>query len=537
MYHTPEASSESKVENLSPPPAPPTAQEPARSRGKLMHPPLVKIVKIGLPILLVAAGLVLFFVVLLPSLNSSNGDRTIEADPPLPVDLVGGVPHTLRVPEDVRKALGIRKGKEDQFAVARVPREPEDSVPLVMSASTSLEPGGIARLRFRFPSAEVVDIPRVVAQGLPGESTRELGPGDTVKAGQPLVTLYSVDVGAKKNDLIDALVQFKLDREILDNYEKNSSVLPEVLVLSQRSKVESDRNAINRARDTLRVWDIPREDIEAIEQEAERLSKLGAKRDHKQDIDPRWAQVVLKAPRDGTIIERNISLKDIIVDNTLNLFQVAEVDRLLVIANAGQDDLRALLKLPQEKRRWAIRTLGASAEKGIEGRIEEIGYLIDVNQRSAVIKGRILNPGKELRAGEYVTATVNLPPPNDVVEIPVNAVVDDGKQVVVFVQPDQNKPEYTMRRVEVVKRFETKIWVKREMPLTAGEKDIGVLGGSTATTSLFLDGDRRDREQALLIRSPLLPGERVLTAGVLELKKELEDREASDGNSDTAGKE
>ena len=168
-------------------------------------------------------------------------------------------------------------------------------------------------------------------------------------------------MGAKKNDLIDALIQFKVGREILDQYEKNSNVIPEILLLGQRSKVESDRNAINRARDMLRTWDIPREDIEAVEQEADRLSKLGAKRDHKQEIDPRWAQVVLKSPRDGTIIERNFSLKDILVDNTLNLFQVAEVDRLLVIANAGQDDLRALLKLRQEKRHWTIRTLGAPA--------------------------------------------------------------------------------------------------------------------------------------------------------------------------------
>jgi multidrug efflux pump subunit AcrA (membrane-fusion protein) len=50
--------------------------------------------------------------------------------------------------------------------------------------------------------------------GIPEE--RELRTGDRVKKGQLLATVYSIDVSQKKNDLIDAVSQLKLDEKILD---------------------------------------------------------------------------------------------------------------------------------------------------------------------------------------------------------------------------------------------------------------------------------------------------------------------------------
>ena len=88
-------------------------------------------------------------------------------------------------------------------------------------------------------------------------------------------------------------------------------------------------------------------------------------------------------------------------------------------------------------------TVGVESTGGLTGTIDEIGYLIDPNQHTAVIKGYVENPGKRIRAGQYVTATVNIPPPDDVVEIPTDSLVDDGLQTLVFVQPD---PAFTGSR-------------------------------------------------------------------------------------------
>ena len=103
--------------------------------------------------------------------------------------------------------------------------------------------------------------------------------------------------------------------------------------------------------------------------------------------------------------------------------------------------------------RWSLQTVGALP---IEGPIEEIGYIIDANQHTAVVKGYIDNPDGKLRAGQFVSATVNLPPPPDVVEVPLTALAEDGKQSFVFVQPDPAQPRYTMRRVQVTHRFQNR---------------------------------------------------------------------------------
>src|SRR5262249_6849403 len=145
----------------------------------------------------------------------------------------------------------------------------------------------------------------------------------------------------------------------------------------------------------------------------------------------------------------------------------------------------------------------------IPGRIDDIGYLIDPNQHTAVVKGHIENPRGLLRAGQFVSATVELPPPADVVEVPADAVVDDGQQCVVFVQTDPAKPQYTMRRVELTHRFDKTVFV-RSKPFARGE-----------------ERTHEEEELGILPREPLLPGERILQSGVGELKAALLDRESA----------
>ena len=155
--------------------------------------------------------------------------------------------------------------------------------------------------------------------------------------------------------------------------------------------------------------------------------------------------MTLRAPFDGVVVERNVTKDEMVVDNTVNLFQIADVSRLLVKANCPEDDLPALEALDRGQRKWTVRTVGVGSAAGLTGTIEEISFIIDPNQHTAVVKGYVENPGKHIRGGQYVTATVQIPPPDGVVEIPVDALVDDGRQSLVFVQPDAAKRQFTMR--------------------------------------------------------------------------------------------
>jgi membrane fusion protein, heavy metal efflux system len=349
-----------------------------------------------------------------------------------------------------------------------------------------------------------------------------------VSKGDLLGVFYSLDVGSKKNDLLDALVQLELDQHILDNAQVHRQAVPEVFMLTAERAVQGDRNAVNRAINNLKLWEIPQDEIDALHAEAQKICSdksawfktpegrwvmrekqaNGGKVDPHKEAENPWGRVTLRAPFDGVVVERNLSVDEMVVDNTVNLFQIADVRRLLVLANCPEDSLPTLEALSQNERRWTVQTVGANSVAGLPGTIDEIGYVIDPNQHTAIIKGYVDNPGRHIRAGQYVAATVQIPPPAGVVEIAVDALVDDGRQSLVFVQPDSGKHQFTMRRVHVTHRFDHTVFVRstefpKEEQLTALEA-----------------------EEGLLPKEPIRPGDRVLLAGSVELKRVVLDLES-----------
>jgi membrane fusion protein, heavy metal efflux system len=457
-----------------------------------------------------------------------------EAEGSTGITLVAGQPHTVEISDGVAATMGISKGEKDKDLVA-VAESPTTMRPLVLPGSTALDPTRLARIRARFAPARVVEIAHVRDSSRQGGATqfREIRQGDTVYKGDHLATFYSLDVGSKKNDLLDALVQLELDQKVLDEAEKHREAVPNVFMITAIRAVEGDRNAINRAINNLRLWEIPQEEIDALHAEAKIISSdknawfrtpegrwvktaqqaNGAKIDlakaaKSTEDEDTWGRVSLRVPFDGVVVERNLHVDEMVVDNTVNLLQIADVSRLLVIANCPEDSLPTLEALTDKEKRWTVQTVGAGSSHGLAGAIDEIGYLIDPNQHTAIIKGYVDNPGKHIRAGQYVTATVQIPPPAGVVEIAVNALVDDGRQSLVFVQADASKHHYTMRRVHVTHRFDHSVFVRstdipKEEQLTAVEA-----------------------EENLLPPEPLRAGERVLLAGPVELKRIVMDLES-----------
>jgi membrane fusion protein, heavy metal efflux system len=474
---------------------------------------------------------------LLASSKEKEENETSASSASTGIAPVSGQAHTVEVSEDVAATLGIRKGERDSVAVAQPPTMMR---PLVLPGSTALDPTRLSRIRARFAPARVVQIAQVWDRNAKTGHTefRELRPGDRVSKGDLLGIFYSVDVGSKKNDLLQALVQLELDQKILTRVEAHREAVTEVYYLTQVRTVQGDRTEVHRALNNLKAWDIPQDEIDALRAEARKISanpdewsktaegqwvmrakqaieakgpivgkvdpakeSISGKVDPGKEEENPWGRVALRADRDGVIVERNVHVGEMVVDNTVNLFQIADVSQLLVVANCPEDDLPTMEALQGSEKRWTVRTVGATSATGLSGPIAEIGYIIDPNQHTAVIKGYVENPDERIRGGQFVSATVNIPPPRDLVEIPVDALVDDGRQSLVFVQPDAARHQFTMRRVQVTHRFDRTVFV-RATPVPKDEQ-------LTA----------REAEEGLLPIEPLRPGERVLTAGSVELKR------------------
>ena len=109
----------------------------------------------------------------------------------------------------------------------------------------------------------------------------------------------------------------------------------------------SAMNAINRALRYLEGWKVPVEEIDEVYRAADEIFKNPKHRD--RDFkkyepgasDSKWGKVVLKAPFDAVIVERNVSEKETLLDPSVNLFQLAKVDKLLVLANAPEEKSRS----------------------------------------------------------------------------------------------------------------------------------------------------------------------------------------------------
>jgi cobalt-zinc-cadmium efflux system membrane fusion protein len=454
----------------------------------------------------------------LPSSDSGAEKPDPPEDSLLAVELVHGKAHTVSVPADVRRALGIRKkgkdGKEvDQIAAAEAPVRTR---PLVMPGSTAIDPGLIVRLHIRFAPADVVQVGSIDDPHSPVGSTqppdkRPLQAGDSVKSGQRLLRLRSVDVGNKKNDLFDALSQLRLDQEILANAQKKSSAVPEVFLNTAKRNAEADVINIQRAENTLYSWEIPEADIQAVRDAAAKIATLQDKAKMARQKIEEWGRVDLTSPIDGVLLEQNVS-QGTITDNTQNLFQIAPVDPLVVYANVPEDNLPDLEDLKSSTKNWIDWTVKTVGAKPIQGYVDSIGYLIDPNQHTAMVRGHIPNHNGALRGGQFVTASVELRPPKDVVEVPIGAVVEDGTQSIVFVQEDPTKPVYAMRRVKVTHRFDGTAYI-RSTPIPKEEQLTP-----------------EEEAEHLLPKEPLHLGERVLTAGALELKGRLLELESQAGN-------
>ncbi len=416
------------------------------------------------------------------------------------VELVKGRPHTV----SLSKALRVKL----QTVVARKPtRQP----PLVLQGSTALNPSSIVRIR-TFPatrlSNKIIEIGKFTedskhaAQGSPAEfiaySTREIRAGDHVKKGQFLLAFYSSEVANVEHDLVDAAARLQLDEEILRTMGAKGQGVAEIERLTQQRNLQMDKNKMNRAIGNLRAWGIPQKTIDAAIDEGKNPPRDRGPHDPAKEAD--FGRVEIRSPIDGIIIERNAVVGDV-TDDGVNLFQIANLEKLFVLANLPEDRVSELEALGPEHP-WTIKTT-----RSLRGTFSDIGTVIDPNQHTVVIRGEVENEQGLLRGGQFVRVSIELPVPANVVEVPNECVVDDGRQAIVFIQNDPAKPEdFTMQRVGIAKRLEKTLFVYSGSPPEPFKQSLA--------------------DEALRPK-PLPEGARLVASGVGELKAILEKLEAT----------
>jgi cobalt-zinc-cadmium efflux system membrane fusion protein len=479
------------------PPLPVTAAGPpawnfAGSRGYL-RPVLVAA---AAAVVLAAAILLLFPETrrLLDWNKAQAGEGGVKLESIVTAKPVEGDPNAIELSREVVEQLKVKVAAVNKADAHR---------PLQLAGSLALDPDRVARVRSRFPG-EVIQIADIAEPNVgQGTKRRPLQFGDRVNEDQFLGIVYSKDLGEKKSELVDAISQLRLDEGYLEMIEAlyKRGATTEVVVRQARRNVEQDQIAVARAERTLRTWQLPEEEIEDVKKEAEQVIARKGQRDKEKEKS--WARVDLKAPITGTIVEKNFNRGEI-VDTTTVLFQIADMSRMKVWVNVPEEDLPVLREAQEQraaegkKLEWKIIFSTDPTLAPATGQIEAISPLIDPTQHTAIMMGWVNNEKGYLRSSQFVTATIEPPAPKDTVAIPTAALLEDGTESVVFVQPDRTKPVYSLRRVVVTKRFNDVAHIKSA--LTAEEVRKGY--------------------------SALTPGELVVTQSALMMRAALDDVKA-----------
>lgn len=407
-------------------------------------------------------------------------------------ELLPGTRNVLSLPESVAKVMGL------QTAAVESATAP---TPLQLDGWLILDPSRLVHVRTRF-AGEVVEIG--TTEGISDEQStspvrciRALRFGDKVKQGDLMAVVWSKELGEKKSELVDALSKLQLHQDtaarLEDLYRKGA--IPERSVREAEQDVDADEIAVARVKRTLTTWRLTEADIAQIEKEAKTIRESEGKSD--ASIRSKWARVEVRAATDGVIVERNVAV-GVNVDTQLDLFKVADLKRLEVMAHIYEEDLNLIENRPPEQRQWSIHVRSDPEAQSLAGRFDQIGPIIDSSQHTALVMGWVDNSEYRLRIGQFITATIDMPPPKDAVTVPLSALIDQGGRYRIFVKKDPSQSEYTSLEVTPLGHCpHEKVYLSTHAP--------GVGGRATGSSDY------------------LRPGDVVVTSGGLELASALDE--------------
>ena len=367
------------------------------------------------------------------------------------------------------------------------------------------------------------DVPEASGALSTGKSFRPLRFGDPVYQGDLLAIIWSKDLGEKKAALVDALSAQRFSQAALKRQSKlfEEGNISLAAYLATERQAQADTNAVLTAKRTLRMWKLTDEEIKSIEAEAKSILDQKKARDPEQE--KQWARVEVRVPkfcddpnRKLIIVEKNTHLGDM-VDPTKDtpLFRVADLSRLQIWVHPPEEYLPLLRKRLGKRDEagpltWQIRLQSDSPDTPPrELEIVQIAPSLEPFQHTPTVMGYLDNPDRKYLIGQFVTATIFMPPPESTVEIPTDALNEVEGEALVFVETDAAKHEFGLRRVSVVRRFKDVTYVRRTL---------------TAEDEKFSQQEVKRGRRPL---RPLEPGMRVVTRGVVEMTQALENRLSS----------
>jgi Cu(I)/Ag(I) efflux system membrane fusion protein/cobalt-zinc-cadmium efflux system membrane fusion protein len=283
--------------------------------------------------------------------------------------------------------------------------------------------------------------------------------GKSVKAGEPLLEIYSPDLVAAQREYLSALKNFeRLQNASLESARKGAAEL------------------LDAARDRLLLWDISKKQIDDL-QESGIVNKT----------------MTLYSPVNGYVITKSVIEGDKISPG-MPLFKIADLSTVWAIAHIYDYELPFISTGQNAK-----LTMPYLPGQEFDGKISFIYPYLDNKNRSVEVRIRIPNRNMALKPNMYGTVTIESQLPGDRIVIPDQAVIRSGVRDLVFISMGDGK--FMPREVKLGASGENGI-----VEVASGLN----LGDIVVTSSQFmLDSESRLREATSKIRAQMASVSRV----------------------------
>jgi cobalt-zinc-cadmium efflux system membrane fusion protein len=240
-------------------------------------------------------------------------------------------------------------------------------------------------------------------------------PGTWVKRGDALAMVSSPDFASAVSDFRKAQATAVQTRRVatLDSaLFKNDAIARRDLEQAQTDAVsaEADRDAALQA-------------LQALGVDSGTLSKL------RNNQPVAATQGVIRAPIEGTVVEKLINPGPLQEAGTTPTFTIADLSTVWVMASVFESDLASV------SRGDKVDVVTGAAPHPLAGTVDYIAALVDPSTKATQVRVVVPNTGHLLKRDMYVTATIHSSKEKHGILLPVSAVLrDENNLPFVFVQ-------------------------------------------------------------------------------------------------------
>jgi len=329
----------------------------------------------------------------------ADDDRTRTTPPELPAAVPPG---TIRIPPERQQLIGVKFATVEQSPMSR-------SIRTV--GKVTFDETRVAHVHTRIEGW----IEKVFVDFT----------GDVVKAGQPMLTIYSPEMLASQQELL-------LARRARDLMKSNPLA----------SAAEHGESLFEAAKRRLQLWDLSEDQIQQVLETGQPIRSI-----------------TVRAPAGGFVTARNAFPNQKVTPDS-DLYTITDLSRLWIMAEVFESDITSI---KVGDRAYIIFATGGPPS--LAARVNYIQPQVDPMTRTLKVRLDANNPGMRMKPDMFVNVEFGVVTAAQVT-VPADAVLDTGDRQTVFL--DLGNGYLEPRQVVVGERFGDRVAISRG--LTAGER-------------------------------------------------------------------